>query len=252
MAKPAKQPPKQIDVIDKDAPELVRFLGESKGNLATAEAYIIDSREMFDIAADQLRAIRQLEKDAEAARVKITGPLNLALKNTNALFKPIATACDQAKRKLGAKMVAFEDQERARVRAAEHAALERQRQEQEAADAALAEATQALSEGKIAPEEFEQVAGEAMVAQVAVSVGHVADPVDRGGHARRTRWTAEVTDLPAFLRYLADRLEAGDPTFDNTVDIKVGQLNKFADATSGSVAIPGVTYQRESSFAARS
>lgn len=243
---------KTITPIDNTHPDIVRFLGESKSGLAVAEAYIIDSREMYDIAAQQLTDIRRLEKDAETARTTITGPLNVALKNTNALFKPIAAACDRAKRMLGAKMVAYEDAERARVRAAEQAALEEQRRATEAAEAKLAEAAEAMSKGDMSTEEFESVAGDAMAAAVSVPVSHVEAPPERGGHARRDRWTAEVEDLPAFLIHLAGLLRKGDPTFDNTVDIKIGQLNKFADATQGSVPIPGVKYTKQSTLAARS
>lgn len=245
-------PAKTIELIDNSQPDLVRFLGESTTGLTVAEAYVIDSREMYDIASQQLVDIRKLEKDAEAARTKITGPLNTALKNTNALFKPIAEKCDRAKRLLGAKMIAFEDAERARVRAAELAAAEKARLEQEAAEQKLAEATQALADGTMEPDAFEEVAGDAMAAAVATSIGHVEERLDRGGHARRDRFTAEVVDLPKFLRHLADLLEKGDPTFDNTIDIKVGQLNKFADATQGSVALPGVKYTKQSNLAVRS
>ena len=252
MANPAKSEGAALQVVTKETPTLVEFSSQAAVAKLTSENYVIDSREMFEIADVELSNIRALEKKVEETRVGITGPLNAAMRNTNKLFKPISDALDEAKRKLGAKMIAFEDAERVRVQAAEKAALEEQRRAIAQAEAQVAEAAEQMQRGEIAPADYAAVAGEAMAAAVGVPVGVVEAAPDRGGHSRRSRFVAEITNLPDFLEHLAGLLRKGDPTFDNTVEIKVGQLNAFGSSTQGSVVIPGITFRKESTFAARS
>ena len=240
-----------IELLDAKAPLLIDLASRANTALVVSEAYVIDSAAMFEIAVEQLAAIREAEKEVEAAQVKITKPLHDAKTAAIALFKPISIILANAKQQLGRKMIQFEDIEKARVRAAEQAALLKRQEEISAANKRADEVAEAMKTGEATIEQFQEAATEAMIATVSLPVSHVAAPVSRGSHARTTRWVAEVVALPKLLRYLAERIEAGDPTFDNTVDIKLGQLQAFAASTQGARQLPGVLFSSHDSLAAR-
>jgi hypothetical protein len=244
-------PPTSIALIDAKAPLLLDLASRADTAKVLSEAYVIDSPEMFEVAAEQLAAIRKAEKEVEEAQVKITKPLHDAKTAAIALFKPISNMLAAAKQQLGRKMIAYEDIEKARVRAAETAALMQRQAEIAAAQGKLEETTVALQAGTATIADMQEAITDVMVAEVSLPVAHVEAPVTRGGHARTKRWVAEIVSLPLLLRYLADRLEAGDPVFDNTVDIKLGQLQAFAASSQGKLAIPGVSFTSVDNMTAR-
>lgn len=241
-----------LTVPQKSDPNILELAGGAATQLEVAKVYTIDSREMYDIATVTLSEIREAEKKAETLRKSVADPLHKAWKNTNALFNPILDQLADAKRVLGGKMIQFENAERARVQAAEQAAAAQRERDMAATEAKLHEVTKDFEEGRASVEELQAAATDALVAETAMPVAPTEDKLHRGGHARIERWTvAEITSVPALLRYLADRLESGDPTFDNTVDFKLGQLNAFAQSTSGSVAVPGVRFEKQQTLSAR-
>lgn len=251
MAK-SKPQSNEIKVVTKDDPNIVTMVGNAHAHMVMAENYVIDSPEMFEIAAQTLSEIRSAEKLVEEERLKIADPLHKAWKNTNALFKPIADALGSAKNGLGRKMVAYENAEKAKVRAAEQIAEEQRRRDIAAAEAAEAETRAKFAEGKATTVEVVEATAAVMMAEVATPIVHAAAPASRAGHARRESWVVEeITSMPALLQFLAAKLYAGDPTFNNTVEIKLGQLNAFAQSTSGSVPIPGVTFTKKETIIAR-
>lgn len=250
--KTAPAPATALVVPTKDTPVLLELVASANAHKGVAAAYVIDSRDMYEIASATLTDIRDAEKLCESEREKIAKPLHQAWTATNKLFKPISDALAAAKKELGGKMIAFEDQERARVRAAELRAQLEHEAEAKAAQEKLAEATELLAAGEIEPEEFQKVAEDAMVAELGgAAIGHVAAPPERGSHGRRTRWVGDVTSLPDLLEYVARRLRMNDPTFDNTIELKMGQINAFGQSTDGAGKIPGVTFREETIIAAR-
>lgn len=245
--------PTSLTVITKDDQSLLSMIAQAAALGTTATDYTIDSREMYELASISLTDIRDAEKAVEAKRKSIADPLHKAWKETNALFKPLGDALDKAKRTLSSKMVAFEDQERARIRAAEERAeLERQQAVAEA-EAKLAETSAKLATGEASLDDYQEATTNAMLAEVTAPITGVGDPLERGGgHARRDRWVVDqIVNVPDLLEYIAKSMRDGAPTFNNTVEFKLGQLNAFAQATSGSVPIPGVTFRKESNLAAR-
>lgn len=244
--------PAPLVAITKEDPNLLQLIANAGLLRGSAVDYVIDSREMYELGTTSLTDIRNAEKAVEAKRLEIAEPLHKAWKNTNALFKPISDALEGAKRTLSSKLVAFEDQERARIKAAEQVAEMRRQAEIDAAAAKMAETTAKLETGEATLEDFQAAATEVALAEVTAPVMGAVDPVSRGGHARRDRYVVDqINDIPAFLEYLAKSLRAEDPTFNNTVEFKLGQLNAFAQATEGSAKIPGVTFRKESTLAAR-
>lgn len=224
--------------------KLVGFIQQAGALKANAGAYVIDSPEMYDLGAEELKSIKRLHDEVEKTRRSIVDPLNTAVKNTNALFKPITEALESAKDALTRSMLAFENELRARQAAAEEAArIEREK--------AMREAEAKLEQARKA--EDSSAAEAAMLeAQMASMRGAVVETssVDRGGHARRDSYEVIVEDVPKFLRWLADQMEKHG-RFDNTVDFKVRQLNSFATDTQGKVPIPGALVKAKSTLAVR-
>jgi len=68
----------------------------------------------YALAADYLRDVKTTIREIESERVKITKPLNDAVKNANDLFKRIATKYLRAEAGLKQKIAAFQEQEKAR------------------------------------------------------------------------------------------------------------------------------------------
>lgn len=244
--------PATIPTVTKDAPILLELLAAANSNKAMAENFIIDSPEMYDIAAITLKELREVEVRCEAEKKKISEPQYDAWKATNALFNPLLKVFETAKKQLGQKMVKYEDAEKAKRDAAERTAVVTRQQDIAEAEAKLAAATQALADGTGSMEAFEEANAAVMMAEVSNPLGAaVADPVSRGGHSRRNKWVGEINDLPLFLEWIAKRIRLNDPLFDNTIEIKYGQINSFGTDTEGTGKIPGVVFHDESSIAAR-
>lgn len=240
-----------IEVPSNKLPALINLNAQASGNAVLAESFVVDSSEMYEIASGTMRDIQSAIRLVEDERTKIAGPLHTAWKNTNALFKPITERLEGAKKQLGNKMIQFENVERIRVAAAERAALEARQKEIAEAEAAQAKVNAAFAEGAATGDDVVDAEVKVMIAESSMAVGFHEAPVSRGGNARRDRFVAEVVSLPLLLRFLADKLESGDVVFDNTVELKLGQLNQFGNSTSGKVSVPGIKWNVDSKLIAR-
>lgn len=237
--------PTTIAVPQPGDQRLISFIGKAAALKSSAGGYVIDSPEMYELGTEELRDIKRTFDDVEKTRRSLVDPMNLAVKNTNALFKPITDALDLAKRDLTGKMLAFEDAQRAKQRAAEEAArIEREKAERAAAEklaAAVAAEDSAAAEAAIL---------EGQMASIGSAVAETGQ-VDRGGHARRDSYEVVVgDDVPALLRWMADQMEQHQ-RFGNTVTFKVKELNAFATDTQGRVPIPGAIVRKKSTLAVR-
>lgn len=119
-------------------PDAVTITSRAQAALEFIESFQVDSPETFELAGDELRAIKARSKKLEEQRTSITGPINAALRAVNALFAGPADVLADAEGKIKQKMLAYQtEQERlaaeARRRAEEAAAAERKRLEEEAA-----------------------------------------------------------------------------------------------------------------------
>ena len=108
--------------------------------LAVAQLYRIVTAEGALAAGEDLKAVKTLAREVEEKRTAITGPINKALKEVNALFKPAQEWLAQAERLLKGKLLEFQsDQERvareAQAKADEEVRRERDKLEQRAANA---------------------------------------------------------------------------------------------------------------------
>lgn len=237
--------PSSIAVPQKDDQRLVGFIQKAAALKTSAGQYVIDSDAMYELGTEELREIKRTFDAVEATRDSIVRPMNLAVKNTNALFKPITEALDAAKRSLTASMLAFEDRRREELR------------QQEAAAEAERQAAMAAAEEKLlaAQQEGDSIAAETALLETqmaAISAPVVADgKVDRGGHARRDAFEVVVEDMPTFLLWLAQQMRLYPDRFNNTVSLKVSQLNAFATDSEGKIPVPGAVVKRKSTLAVR-
>lgn len=74
---------------------------------------VIDSDDMYQIAADELKAVKGLQKTVEERRTAITGPINIALKSVNDLFRAPKEYLEKAEAAVKRSMVTWStEQER--------------------------------------------------------------------------------------------------------------------------------------------
>ena len=120
------------DTISYDASPAIELAGRAQQMLDSATDFVIDSPALFDLASDDLRRIKALQKDVEEQRTRITGPLNQAVKAVNDLFRAPRDYLDKAERSLKRSIATWlHEQERqaaeARAQAEAQARAERER-----------------------------------------------------------------------------------------------------------------------------
>lgn len=217
-----------------DASAALTLTNQAQAALSGAADLVIDSPTMFEMASDDLMAVKALQKQVEAQRTAITGPLNAATKAVNDLFRAPKEYLEQAEAALKRPMVAWTaEQERlaavARREAEEQARKERERLEAirrqqesearaaaEAAQAAQAEAQQAAARGDrqaaenaqalaweqtAKAEEAQAQAQEAALTAEIISITPVALPQAKvSGISGRVNYKAETPDLMALAK----------------------------------------------------
>lgn len=168
---------------------------QSRGLYELAQAYEIVSPEMRAAASDDLKRIKALYKSVDEQEKSITRPINEGLKRVREMFavpkgwlsgaedklKRAALTWDQAEEQKRAKAAA----EAARIAAAERIKL---------ADEAAREAATGNTEAAAAIME-----AAAMVAPVPVTVAPKL-----AGESHREVWSAEITDIVAMCKGVAD------------------------------------------------
>lgn len=224
--------------VEYDASTAVVLAGQAQAALESATELVIDSPTMYELASDELRNVKTLQKTVEEKRTAITGPLNAALKAVNDLFRApkeyldkaeaackrsmIAYTTEVERRAAEARRIAEEEARRERDRlAAEQREQERQaREAAAAAERAQREAQEAAARGDReaqarAEEEARQqteaaqsaqaeAQATAITAEVVSIVPTVAGPAKVSGIAGRVTYAAQVDDLLALVKAVAD------------------------------------------------
>ncbi len=256
--------------------------------LAVAESYVIDCPEMYEAAADDLKAVKAKYKAIEAQRVEIVGPLNKAVKAVNELFRPPLDFLEKAETTLKGRLIAY-DQEQERLRREEQARLEAERRAEqerlrrEAEEAARVErearlkaeaearaAREALAkiEDEAARKAAEEAAREAQAkadaeaeaaAERAAIMAEQADIAELAPAAYVAPVKAEVAGLSTRQKYKAEvtdlaaliRAAAERPDLHPLLKVDQSALNKMAGALKTALNIPGVRVYAEQTMAAR-
>jgi len=211
---------------------------ESIALLASAEQFTITSDIQYGASAELLQTIKAQQKQMESLRKSVTRPLDEAKTRVLGLFKPATDRLSKAELTIKNAMLTFSrDRERQRQEA-----QEKLRQREEAERERLRKQAEAAREkGKeTRAETLEQRAEN--VPTLEVTAPAPAAP----GITTRVTWRAEVTDLAALVKAVADGSQATALLAPNMT-----LLNNLARAMKGDLDIPGVQAVSEEGIAAR-
>lgn len=191
---------------------------------------VIDSNSA-DRAGRLLMQLKAVRKSMSDARMAITRPLDEAKKRAIAQENVIAEPIEEAIQHLDGQIKGFAIEERRRV-AREQAEAEARRAELEI------EAQIAAEEGRLSDAAELQLQRDA--------TGTVEKAHRAAGTQARFTWVAEVTDLDALVRTVAEN--AMLPS--NFLTPNQSALNAFARATAGKATVPGLRFVEKPSLAA--
>lgn len=226
-----------------------QYADEAQGLVGTVKDIEIVDQSGYEFAASLLKTIKEKSKLLEDERKKIVGPLDMAKKAVQALFRGPQDVLVSLESGLKSKMIAYaEVQERKRREEQERLqrqaeAERRKKEEQERAwrekeEAKRREAAKLEAEGKEeearkareAAEKAAEKADERSFAADQVIAPVAAPKVDKvKGVSYRESWFADVEDFSK----LPDDYKLPDTS----------KLNKVANATKGSIVIPGVVFK---------
>jgi hypothetical protein len=217
-------------------PDMALF-GAAERAFNGAVSIVIDSPLMLQAAAEDLRKIKGIASDLESARTGLKKPILEAGRAIDAFFKRPLTFCADAETKLKGGILTWNQEQQRKARDEQARRDEEARRERERLQV---QASQLEAEGRHDEAESKLQLADVVTAPV---VQMAAAPA---GLSTRKVWKADVTDPQALLRYLADH-----PEFEHFVSIELGAITKYAQATSGRVAVPGVAFRQEEQLAAR-
>lgn len=212
-----------IQTVTVDTSAAALLVIDAEKALRSAADFVIDSPTMFELASDDLKSIKALQKQVEEKRTTITGPLNAALRATNDLFRAPKDYLDRAEATLKRAMVAYTSEqeriaaearakaeaaaraERERLAAIEREQAEAARRAQEEAQAAAAAGDQEAAAAAMAAAQAAelQAAAAAMTAQVVTATPAVEAPAKVTGISGRVTYSAEVTNLMELVQAVA-------------------------------------------------
>lgn len=253
-------------IIRLNIPNGAEMARSASAALSIAKEWTINDAEDYDMAADELKAIKSKAKALEDRRKEITKPLDASKKSVMDLFREPLELLAQAESVIKRAMLTWQ-QEQERIRRAEQARLEaeakaeRERLAKEAAAreaearAKAAEAERLASAGDaIAAAELAESAQQALfeadvqretAALVTAPVAKVAEAKAAGVSTRET-WKAEVTDKAALIAHVA-----ANPQFSGLLTVDQSALNALARSLKSSLTLPGVRVYAEQTLAAR-
>ena len=194
-----------------------------------AKALTVASNEDYTQGETLLSSCKQLETEIHAAFDPIVEKAHLAHKEAVAQRAKYLNPIEEGRKILKQKMIAFQ-QEQERIRREEQARLEAEAQKR-AEDEALALASQAEAEGNT--EMAEAIISEPVQAAPVV-LPKMAPKASRLS-AGKTLWYAEVTDIKALCKAIAD----GKASI-NLIEPNMTALNNMARAMKSTMNIPGV------------
>jgi len=201
---------------------------EANPILTTAQSFTIDSPEMYEIAGEELRAIKAKYKTLEDRRKAITGPMDKAKKEVMDLFRKPLETLEKAEAALKGTMLTYS---REQQRIADEKRREAEKAAEEERQRLAAEAAEAEKEGDIAG----AIAIQTAATMVTASVPEVQQQTKLAGITTTTRWRAELVDKAEFVRHALET-----PEFWECVQIDMKPLNQMATALKDKLNIPGV------------
>ncbi len=212
---------------------------DSEAALEIARDRKVTTPEMAIATAEDLKAVKTLAKQLNEKRLAITRPLNDALKEVNALFKPAKEWLKEAEGLLKNKLLDFQNEQERIAREAQAEADAEARKERERLErkAKLASAVGMSEKAEELREKAET--------QIAPAITSAAPKI--AGVTRRETWKAEVTDKAALLKHIVEVR----PDLLALVKIDQSALNAQARSLKDELNLPGVKVVKEASIAAR-
>lgn len=235
-------------------PQALQARHDAKQMLQVALSYEIDSPEMLDAAASELRSVVARKKAITEKRMDITRPLDAAKRAVMDFFAGPLDLLDQAEKALKGGMITYERKERERIAAEQRAADQRAaaeradalRREREAEEASRAAAESGNDELALSlAMDAEDAREQADLALVAPPLSAVAAPKAAGASFRGT-WKGRLTDKAKLIAAASQR-----PELQGLLAIDTTALNAMARAVKDSATVPGVEFYEERGVAAR-
>ncbi len=237
---------------------------QSSNLLVMAEGYIITTPEQALNAGEDLKEIKALKRQLEKKRTAITGPINKALREVNALFRPAKKWLDDAESFMKTKLLTYQREQDAIAQEAQRKADEKARKERERieAKAAVARAEEEAARAAAAKAKTDEAkaAANALAEKQAKKVAKLEEkaevvqapvistsaPEIEGVHTRST-WKATVTSTLAFIKYVVEE----DNDLIGWINVDRAMINAWARETKGESILPGVEVREEKIIAAR-
>lgn len=202
------------------------------------ENFEIATVEDCQYAANILVDLKKNCKALESRRKEITKPMDDAKKSVMALFKPATDALTAVEKMLKPRIAKFQQEQEAKQRQLEAEAREKARKEREKLEA---RAEKAREKGQV--EKADALEEKAMTT---VAQTPVAAPTKVSGVSTRKRWVAEVTDVQAVCRGIAN----GDIPA-SILEFKQAELNKFASTWQSNKQFDGLNIYQDSIVSTR-
>ncbi len=213
---------------------------DARAALQIAEGTRIDSPDMLNVVADELKTLKARAKALEEQRVAITKPLDEAKKAVMNLFRPALEYLGQAEYVYKGAIADYQRRIAEERRREQAAAEERARKERERLEALAAKQAAAGKEERAA-----ETLARAEAAALAVAPPTMEAP-KAAGISTRKKYSAEVVDKAELLRFVL-----ATPMFMNLIVVDQSALNKIAAAQGEAFALPGCKLHVETIVAAR-
>ena len=226
----------------KEAKELVNQTGKMVIELGE---FTIDSNETYECAGEHLKLIKAKMNALTEKRFGITRPMDAAKQKVMDFFKPPIAALELAEGGLKGKMVGY-NQEQERIR--QDAERKRQAEERAAQDKADAEALELaqIAEAEGDTKAAEEIREEAQQRIAPAAPAVIAEKPKAAGTSMRDNYKAEVTDLMALIKAVADG--SAPITMIKADDSALGQMAKAKKAAS---KVAGVRFYNDPIISAR-
>ncbi len=209
--------------------------------VSTAEGLTITTAEEMTASGELLKGIKARQKVLSDLRLSITRPMDAAKKRVMELFQPAMGRLATAEQTVKIAVLTY-TQEQGRLQREAQARLDAAAEQERLRLLEAAEEHRGQAQGGQA-EALEQEAA-------AVQAPTVAPAETPHGAVRvRTNWHAEVTDLAALAKAVAEDESALPPYL---IQPNMVVLNAMAQDLKGDLSIPGVKAVSKESVAARS
>lgn len=218
------------------------LIGQAANWKRMVENYAIDSKEMYEAGATDLRAIKGIRKQLDEERTRLKAPILEAGRAIDGFFKKPIAMLDEAADTVNRAMIGFK-REQDRIAREEQAKLEAAA---EAERRRLAAEARELAEAGRA-EEAAQV--QSVAAVMVAPRAAVEAPKAEGVHTRTT-YKANVVNLGALVEHIAANYKS-DPSLLDYIDPDMTTLNRLAGALRDGLRIPGVEVVAHETVVAR-